>query len=186
MLAFGQGQDSAFDSLFSRWSGPLLHYLHRMMGNMAVAEELVQETFLRVYRARGRFEPKARFSTWLYRIGTNLALNEMRRPAQRKTHASVDGIGDGTARFSEPGNDSVVLVSSEFDNEQRLALQERGRLVADVLETLPERQRAALWLSSVEGLSYAEVAEVLVISEAAVKSLIFRARSALLERVPLE
>ena len=79
MLAFCAGDGSAFDSLFDRWAGPLLHYLERMVVDSGTAEELVQEGFLRVYRAKDRYRPEAKFSTWLYRIGTNLALNESLR-----------------------------------------------------------------------------------------------------------
>jgi len=86
MLAFRAGDDAAFDGLFERWAGPLLRYLERMVGDPATAEDLVQETFFRVHRARGRYEARARFSTWLYRIATNLALNEMKKPRRRHFH----------------------------------------------------------------------------------------------------
>jgi RNA polymerase sigma-70 factor (ECF subfamily) len=138
MLAFCAGDGAAFDALFNRWAAPLLRYLERMLRDSAAAEELVQEVFLRVHGARQRYQPEARFSTWLYRIATNLALNELRRPRRREPHASLD---------------------------------ER------------ERQRAALCLTAVEGLSYAEVAGALEISESAVKALVHRARTALAGRV---
>ena len=84
MLAFQSGEPAAFDALFRRWAAPLLRYLERMVRDAGTAEELVQEVFLRVYRARERYAPDARFSTWLYRIATNLALNELRRPRRRQ------------------------------------------------------------------------------------------------------
>ncbi len=93
MLAFREGETAAFDELFRRWSGPLLRYLERMVRDLSTAEELVQEAFLRVYRARDRYRPDARFSTWLYRIATNLALNELRRPCHRSVHRSTDEDG---------------------------------------------------------------------------------------------
>ena len=90
MLAFRAGDEAAFDALFRRWSGPLSRFLERMVGDFATAEELVQEAFLRVHRARDRYVPDARFSTWLYRIASNLALNELRRPHRRNPHTSTD------------------------------------------------------------------------------------------------
>ena len=90
MLSLARGNDAAFDVLFSRWGGRLLGFLERMVSDGSTAEELVQETFLRVYRARQGYRPESRFSTWLYRIATNLALNELRRPRRRRPHASTD------------------------------------------------------------------------------------------------
>ena len=88
MLALGRGDDAAFDVLFSRWGGRLVGYLQRMVSDRATAEELAQEAFLRVYRAREGYAAASRFSTWLYRIATNLALNELRRPARRRPLSS--------------------------------------------------------------------------------------------------
>jgi RNA polymerase sigma-70 factor (ECF subfamily) len=171
MLAFRAGDAAAFEALFRRWSAPLLRYLERMLHDAASAEELVQEAFLRVYRARERYQPEARFSTWLYRIATNLALNELRRPQRRKPHRSQDVDGAPELAAAGPGADDLV-------HARRLALA-----VERELDALPERQRAALWLTAVEGLSYAEVAGSLEISESAVKALVHRARSALAQRL---
>jgi RNA polymerase sigma-70 factor (ECF subfamily) len=167
MLAFRDGDGRAFDALFRRWSGPLLRYLERMVRDTAAAEELVQEAFLRVHRARNRYAPEARFSTWLYRIATNLALNELRRPGRRQPHRSADEEGAAVIPAQGPAVDEVVDA------------RRRGAEVERELEALPERQRAALWLTAVEGLSYAEVARALDVSEKAVKALVHRARSAL-------
>jgi len=170
MLAFCDGDAAAFETLFRRWAGPLLRYLERMLGEAGAAEELVQEAFLRVHRARASYRPEARFSSWLYRIGTNLALNELRRPARRAPHASVDGAeGEGVAlpAAEEPGSDELV------DARRGVRALDRA------LRELPERQRAALWLVAVEGHSYAEVAGSLEISEPAVKALVHRARTSL-------
>jgi len=169
MLAFCAGDGAAFDALFRRWAAPLLRYLGRMLRDPAVAEELVQEVFLRVHRARERYEPQARFSSWLYRIATNLALNELRRPRRRETHASIDELGGPVLAADEPALEAVL------DARDLCARVERE------LARLPERQRAALCLTAVEGLSYADVAAALEISEAAVKALVHRARAALVE-----
>jgi RNA polymerase sigma-70 factor (ECF subfamily) len=169
MLSFRAGDAAAFDALFERWARPLLRYLERMVRDPGAAEELVQEAFLRVYRARERYEPDARFSTWLYRIATNLALNELRRPRRRDPHES---LGD------EHGLEAPLPASDELADARQ-----RARRLEAALAELPERQRAALWLSAVEGLSYAEVAASLEVSESAVKALVHRARSRLADRL---
>lgn len=166
MLAFCAGDGAAFEALFRRWAGPLLRYLERMLGEVGAAEELVQESFLRVHRARATYKPDARFSSWLYRIGTNLALNELRRPGRRAPHESV-GEDDPLPTASEAASDVVV------DARREIGALDRA------LRALPERQRAALWLVAIEGQSYAEVAASLDVSEQAVKALVHRARSSL-------
>src|SRR5262245_43943334 len=171
MLAFRAGDASAFDALFRRWSAPLLRYLERMLRDAGAAEELVQEVFLRVHRARERSQPETRFSTWLYRIATNLALNELRRPRHRAPHRSAD----------EP--DAPSLAAEWAAPEAVFDARRMGARVERELAALPEKQRAALCLAAVEGLSYAEVAEALEVSEQAVKALVHRARSALAERL---
>jgi RNA polymerase sigma-70 factor (ECF subfamily) len=167
MLAFCEGDAAAFDALFRRWAAPLLRYLERMLRDAGAAEELVQEAFLRVYRARDSYRPDARFSTWLYRIATNLALNEMRRPARRAGHSSLDA-------------DAAPALAAGGAPSDELAEARRGVAAVDrALGEIPERQRAALWLVAVEGLSYAEVAQTLDVSETAVKALVHRARASL-------
>jgi len=168
MLAFQAGDDSAFDGLYHRWAGPLLRYLERMVGDTATAEELLQEAFLRVHRARERYEPRARFSTFLYRIATNLALNELKRPRRRHRHEEED---ERVMAASHPGADDVV------DSRRRRATVEQ------LMSGLPERQRMALWLSAAEGHSYAEVAAILETTEKSVKALVHRGRTALVARM---
>jgi RNA polymerase sigma-70 factor (ECF subfamily) len=173
MLSLARGDESAFDVLFSRWSGRLQGYLERMLSDGPIAEDLVQETFLRVYRARQTYRPESRFSTWLYRIATNLALNELRRPHRRRPHASTDD------------EDRSIRLTSHFPRPDAVA---HARLVSTgleaALESLPERQRMALWLAAVEGHSYAEVAASLATTEKSVKSLVHRARATLAVRLP--
>jgi len=175
MLALRAGDTSAFDALFRRWSGPLLRFVDRMVRDPAAAEELVQETFLRLYKARERYEPEARFSTWLYTIATRLALNELRRPRQQHPHKSTDETdADGA---------SLVLPNEGPRADDVAHARRMGASVEAALADLPERQRAALWLAAVEGLSYAEIAESLATSEKSVKALVHRARCALSERL---
>ena len=175
MQAFCDGDESAFDVLFRRWSGRVLRFLERMVREPAVAEELLQETFLRVHRAREKWEPSARYSTWLFTIATNLALNELRRPFRRSIHESTDAEREGAPlelAAEAPAVDDVA-------HARRL-----GGDVERALASLPERQRAALWLTAVEGLSYAEVAASLDTSPQSVKALVHRGRSALAEQLP--
>jgi RNA polymerase sigma-70 factor (ECF subfamily) len=169
MLAVRAGDGAAFDALFARWSAPLLRYVERMVRDAGAAEELVQEVFLRVYRARERYEPDARFSTWLFTIATRLAWNELRRPRRRSPHDSLedDEMGPLPLAADEPAADAVADA------------RRTGAVVEQALARLPERQRAALWLASVEGLSYAEVAATLETTEKSVKALVHRARTAL-------
>jgi RNA polymerase sigma-70 factor (ECF subfamily) len=171
MLAFRAGDAAAFDALFRRWASPLLRYLARMLRDDAAAEDLVQEAFLRVHRARERYTPEARFSTWLYRIATNLALNELRRPRRRERHASPDDEG------------GPELVAPAVEAEGAVDARRRVGRTLDALDALPEKQRAALCLAALEGLSYAEIAEALELSESAVKALVHRARCALADRL---
>jgi len=173
MRAFQDGDDSAFDALFQRWAAPLLRYLERMVADGGTAEELVQEAFLRVHGARERYTPDARFSTWLYRIATNLALNELRRPRRKARHESTsrDDGAPVDLRDDRPAVDAVVD-----------ARRARARLEAE-LDALPERQRVALWLTAVEGFSYAEVAHTLDATEKSVKALVHRARATLASRM---
>ncbi len=169
MLAFAAGDEAAFAALFERWSRPLLRYLERLVREAATAEELVQEAFVRVHRARESYRPEARFSTWLYRIATHLAWNELRRPHRRAPHDSVDAGAE--VEVVAPG-----AAVDELVHARRVSAE-----VEVALAALPERQRAALWLAAVEGQSYAEVAAALATSEKAVKALVHRARAALAE-----
>jgi RNA polymerase sigma-70 factor (ECF subfamily) len=165
MLAFQAGDDAAFDALFARWAGRVLHFVERMVGEASVAEDLVQETFVRVWRARGRYQPEARFSTWLFTIAGNVARNELRRPFRRAPHA--------------PEGDALALAADGAPADAQVHARREGKALEAALAALPPRQREALWLRAVEGLSYAEVAAALATSEMSVKALIHRARAAL-------
>ena len=174
MLALQRGEEGAFDVLFDRWAPRLLAFLGRMVGDRAVAEELLQETFLRVYRARERYSVDGRFSTWLFTIAANTARNELRRPFRRHVHQNVD---------PEPETQThggVLQLASTARRPDDLveARMQRARVDA-ALSDLPPRQRAALWLCAVEGLSHVETGDVLGASAQSVKSLVHRARSAL-------
>jgi RNA polymerase sigma-70 factor (ECF subfamily) len=168
MLRYQSGDEGAFDRLVEGYSGRVYALLTRFLGPAQSREDLVQEVFLRVIRARAHYRPEARFSTWLYRIVFNLCVNEGER---KRPGMSLDAHGDAARerwadeRTSAPG-----------------AELERADVVASVraaIAELPERQRMALVLAKYDDLPYGEVAEVLGTSEKAVKSMIHRARETL-------
>ena len=172
MLAFQNGDDAAFEALFTRWAGPLLRYLERIVHDAATAEELVQDAFLRVHGARDRYVAEAKFSTWLYRIASNLAFNELRRPHRRHPHDSADDDGTGIALSSKQARPDAVASARMLGEE-----------VEREMKRLPERQRMALWLCAAEGQSYADIAIALQTTEKSVKALVHRARATLADRL---
>jgi RNA polymerase sigma-70 factor (ECF subfamily) len=167
MLAFRDGDRRAFESLFSRYTPRVLTFLTRMVRDRARAEELTQDVFVRVYNAAERYEASARFSTWIFGIAHNLALNDLARAHRRYERA--DGMLEelGAADPAASAEDKLDAVRMQTRLERALA-------------ALPERQRAALLLRSEQGLSYEEIAEALSATVSSVKSLIHRAREALL------
>lgn len=183
MLAFRDGDESALADLYRSWAGPLLRYLERMVHERPLAEEILQEAFIRVYGARERYVPEARFSTWLFRIGRNLALNELDRAHRRRPHLPASGTdvrdwdGDGS------GRPTLSLVSDRPSPLSSAIARETSQRLEAALAELPERQRSALWLATVEGRSYGEIAGILDTTIPSVKSLVHRARSTLAERM---
>ncbi len=178
MLGFQAGDLQAFDKLFSRHARSVVNFAYRFVRNREVAEELAQEIFLKVHDAAPEYRPEAKFTTWLFRIATNVCLNEIRRPYFKATHRSLDT--SATDDCERP----VELEDTERPGPQ--AAMERRAVAAalkDALERLPEKQRLAFILNKYQDLSYAEVAEVMKISEKAVKSLIHRAKEAMAERL---
>ncbi len=184
MLAFRAGQDAALSELYRRWAGPLLRYLERIVRERAIAEELTQESFIRVLHARERYRPEARFSTWLFHIGRNLALNELDLARRRKPHLSTDSC-DAPESSDSGGAErpALTLVSSAPCVETVVDARRKQSLVEAILAELPERQRSALWLKAVDGYSYLEIAEVLDTSTQSVKALIHRARATIAVRI---
>lgn len=166
MLAFRAGDRSAFEKLFRRHTPPLVNFLARMLEDRGRAEELAQEVFIRIYNARERYEAKAKFSTWMFGIAHNLALNELDRAYRKRERRFGDGA---ETRRPDPAPGP----------EQRLEARRTATRLEDALVALPDRQRAALLLRTQEGLPYDEIAEALGVSLASVKSLIHRAREGL-------
>jgi len=175
MLRVREGDHSSFGMLLERHRGPVLHFLYRMVQNQAVSEELAQEVFLRVYRSRETYEPTAKFTTWLFRIATHVALNSIRDRKKEKGHESLDEeMLDGTERQVA---DRQPTVEQEMVHEVKL------REVRQAIEALPAKQRAAVLMHKYESLDYAQIAGVLGCSESAIKSLLFRAYETLRDRL---
>ena len=175
MLRVREGDDTSFGLLLERHRGPVVHFLYRMVQNQAVSEELAQEVFLRVYRSRETYEPTAKFTTWLFRIATHVALNSIRDRKKEKGHESLDEqLLDGVERQVADEQPTV-----EQEMVQRVKLRE----VRQAIEALPAKQRAAVLMHKYEGLDYAQIAGVLSCSESAIKSLLFRAYESLRGRL---
>lgn len=173
MLAVQRDSREAFDTLFRKYIGPVVAFASSYVGSRARAEELAQDAFVQLYRARHQYEPRARFKTFLYRIVTNVCLSDVRRSHHRQRA--------GEMPLLDPGADAAE--SDARTGEEDLALrQDVDRMRQAVLE-LPPQQRAALLLARVEGLSYEEVARSLACSVSAVKSLIHRATVSLREQL---
>jgi len=172
MLAYQAGSEAAFDLIVEAYSGQVYALFTRFLGPVPEREDLVQEVFLRVIRARERYEATARFSTWLYRIAFNLAVNRTQRAAPEVSYdAPGTPGGEGAAGALEALGDP-----SAPDPAREL---ERGDVVGAVraaIAELPDTQRMALILARYDELSFAEIARVLDSSEKAIKSLVHRAR----------
>jgi len=175
MLRVRGGDAESFELLLHRHRTPLVNYFWRMVRDPALAEDLAQEAFLRVYQARHRYQAEARFTTWLYRIATNLALNAIR---DRKPVAWADG---SAGREGEPA--SARLADSRPSVEQRMIESDRQRLIRQAIEALPGKQRAAVILHKYQEVDYQQIARVLGVSVSAVKSLLFRAYESLRARL---
>jgi RNA polymerase sigma-70 factor (ECF subfamily) len=174
MLSVRDGDEASFGALLERHRGPVVHFFFRMVQNYAVAEELAQEAFLRVYRARLTYEPAAKFTTWLFRIATRLALNWLRDEKHSKQQDSLDEeTSDGTRQVLDRGKTI----------EQQLLYQAKLREIREAVNALPAKQRAAVVMHKYQEMEYTQIAGVLDCSESAVKSLLFRAYESLRARL---
>jgi RNA polymerase sigma-70 factor (ECF subfamily) len=142
-----------------------------MVRNSAAAEDLAQEVFLRVYRARQEYAPSAKFTTWMFRIATNLALNSVRDNRHRQMEISIDQTGDN----GEDEQPAMEVPDRTPTVEQELVARSRAELIMKAIHALPEKQRAAVLLHKFQEMDYDEIARVLECSESALKSLLFRA-----------
>jgi RNA polymerase sigma-70 factor (ECF subfamily) len=175
MLQVRAGCDSSFSLLLTKHRNSVVSYLYRMVQNRAVAEELAQEAFLRVYRARESYAPTARFTTWLFRITTHLALNWIRDQRSERARESVDEeILEGVARQIRDTKPSV---------EMNLVARVKQDEIRHAIGLLPEKQRAAVLMHKYQEMEYSHIARTLGCSESAVKSLLFRAYETLRGRL---
>ena len=175
MVRVKEGDDGSFELLLAKHRSPVVHFLFRMVQNLAVAEELAQEVFLRVYRSRDTYEPTAKFTTWLFRIATHLALNSLRDAKHERLQERLDDVSE-EARQRQV-TDARPTVETSMVKEAKL--EEIRQAVA----ALPEKQRAAVLMHKYQELEYSQIASALNCSESAVKSLLFRAYETLRARL---
>lgn len=162
------GDLAAFDELVGRHQETVLNIAYRYVAGRADAEDVAQEVFLRVFRARGRYEPSAKFSTWLFRIAVNYCLNLIKRE-QRHRAGSDEALGRLAAETEPP--------------EARLERRELADAIREAVDRLPPQQRTALLLNKYDGLDYRGIADTMDLSVMAVKSLLMRARLGLRDQL---
>jgi RNA polymerase sigma-70 factor (ECF subfamily) len=178
MLRVAAGDEESFNFLVQKHHRPMIHFLFRMVRNQAVAEELAQEVFLRVYRARDSYRAEARFTTWLYRIATNLAVNHARDTKHERAAQTVylDAPDEESGTTPDVADDEPSV-------EQKLMRDERMAAIRTHVMALPERQRMAVLMHKYQGMDYRQIGDVLKLSESATKSLLFRAYQTLRDKL---
>ena len=176
MLRVREGDSASFGLLLERHRSAVINFLYRMIQNQATAEELAQEVFLRVYRSRASYEPTAKFTTWLFRIATHLALNRIRDSRHEKSHQSIDAS-------SEDGSAAKQFSDRSPSIEQNLIREAKLREIRTAISALPDKQRAAVIMHKYQEMEYSQIAGVLSCSESAIKSLLFRAYETLRTRL---
>jgi RNA polymerase sigma-70 factor, ECF subfamily len=181
MLSLKAGDDSAFTELVHRHQARVISLAYRFVGNEAEAEDLAQEVFLRVYRTRERYEPRARFSTWLYRIAANISLNALRSRARRRAiNVPLAFDSDETQEGQASQHVQDHRLAQPGAHIERVEVRDQIRRAVD---QLPDSQKVAVVLNKYEGLSYDDIASVMGCSTMAVKSLLARARTNLREKL---
>lgn len=178
MLRVKAGDDSAFEYLVQKYRRPMVGFMYRMAHNSAVAEDLAQEVFMRVYRSREKYEASAKFTTWLYRIATNLAVNYARdtRHERAENVVSIDEPDDDTGL-------TVDVPDTSLSAEEAIVRRERMAAIRERVQALPERQRMAVVMHKYQQMDYKQISQVLKLSESATKSLLFRAYETLREQL---
>src|SRR5437764_3305052 len=174
------GDEAAFAELVRRYRNQITNYVYRMTNDYELAVDLAQETFMRVYAAADRYQTAYAFSTYIYRIATNLAISELRRRKRRRL-VSLHGFFQDRERGGEPTELDPADVRPLQD--VTLVADERRAAVARAIATLPEKYRAPLVLRDIEERSYEEIALILQMNEGTVKSRINRARTFLRDKL---
>ena len=179
MAGVAKGDDDAFEILVNRHQTSVLNLIYRFVGDRTQAKDLAQEVFLKVWQAAGGYSPKAKFTTWIYRITTNLCLNELKSARRRRWFPFHRSDEDEGKPIEENLCDDLPSA------EDLLLTKERSRQISDALQGLPANQRMALVLKRYEDLSYQEIAKILNCSVSAVESLLVRAKRNLQEKLRL-
>jgi RNA polymerase sigma-70 factor, ECF subfamily len=177
MARVAKGDDEAFEILVNRHQTSISNLIYRFVGDRTQAKDLAQEVFLRVWQAAKTYEPKAKFTTWIYRIATNLCLNELKSAHRRRWfpfHRSDEDEGSSIEETLSDGSPSA---------EDLVLTREQSRRISDALRDLPANQRMALVLKRYDDLSYQEIAQILGCSVSAVESLLVRAKRTLQEKL---
>jgi RNA polymerase sigma-70 factor (ECF subfamily) len=173
MARTAKGDDDAFETLVNRHQTPVLNLIYRFIGDRTRAKDLAQEVFIRVWQAAKTYEPKAKFTTWLYRIATNVCFNELKSARRRRWFQFHRSNEDNKGSIEETLSDGSPTA------EDLLLERERSRQISDALQGLPDNQRMALVLKRYDDLSYTEIAQILGCSVSAVESLLVRAKRTL-------
>jgi len=179
LLRVAEGDEYAFETLVNRHQTSVLNLIYRFIGDRTQVKDLAQEVFLRVWQGARGYEPKAKFTTWLYRITANLCLNELKSARRKKWFSFNRSDEDGEHTFEE------TLADSAPSAEDFLLEKERSRQISDALQSLPDNQRMALILKRYDDLSYQEIAKILNCSVPAVESLLVRAKKTLQEKLKI-
>ncbi len=177
MIRIAKGDDDAFEILVNRHQTSVLNLIFRFIGDRTQAKDLAQEVFIRVWQSAKSYEPKAKFTTWLYRITANLCFNELKSTRRKKWFSFNRPDKDGEHTFEE------TLADGAPSAEAILLEKERNRQISDSLQSLPDNQRMALILKRYDDLSYAEIAGIVGCSVSAVESLLIRAKRTLQEKL---
>jgi RNA polymerase sigma-70 factor (ECF subfamily) len=178
MLRVRTGDDEAFAFLVEKFRRPIISFMYRSVGSQHVAEELAQEVFLRVYKSRQTYSADAKFTTWLYRIATNLAMNYARdTKSERQGKVSLDEPVD------EESDRTLDVPDTMMTAEEAIVRRERMEAIKKCVLELPERQRVAVLMHKYQEMDYKQIAQALNLSESATKSLLFRAYETLREQL---
>jgi len=179
MTRVAKGDEYAFQILVERHQRSVLNLIYRFIGDPTKSQDLAQEVFLRVWQAARSYEPKAKFTTWLYRIAANLCLNELKSSRRKRW-----------LRFFHADTEEQAVGEEDFSNgspspEDLLLAREQSRQITSALQSLPENQRMVLILKRYDDLSYEEIARILNCSVSAVESLLVRAKKNLQEKLKI-
>lgn len=182
MLRAKDGDESAFTELVLAYQDRLVAIFTPMLGDQDAAQDLTQDVFLRVYRARNGYQPTAKFSTWLFRIANNLASNSRRMKSRRKEVSLNPNESDSVA--AQPGGGGHVVAEKSGLMPSRIAASaELREVIREALDSLNERQKLAVLLNKYEEMSYEDIGETMELSASAVKSLLARARDVLRDKL---